>query len=607
MSRESEATAQLAPCPHCGKQHDEDSLRCPATDMLLPLEGRRLDGKFRFLSALGSGGMATVYLAVNERVDREVAIKFLRPEVGRDNESVARFRSEAKAAGRIGNTHICEILDLGESPIGPYIVMERLRGIDLAALIRRQTRLAPGYAVRVVRHALEGLAAAHEAGIVHRDLKPGNVFLHRTDGGETIIKLMDFGVSKFLDGSGEAETASGILLGTPEYMAPEQLEGAHKIGPAADIWAMGAILYRAITGHQVFSGPNLAAVLRAMAVDDVRPLSELVTGVPAGLEQVIHHCLQRDPEARYPSAKALSDALAPFEEIDAEVVPIEQPPRVVELPSSELEQIGDASSSPPTQLWKESDEDASSEPVVAAPVEVPVEAPVEVVARKPGRIWIAVGLLAAVAGAVAVMLWLERERDDRSGDSPTDPAEIVETTGEIATSEQPLADQETGGPTAAEETGGAAVVDESGQADESGQPDETGADEGAAEDTDEAETEGTNTGPRIEATDRPPPPGTTRGGDYITPLSPGAATDLASAKRECEALASKAHAGVSNWSLANPTQLRQFIGNAQVKRSRYWTSALHDGRALVFTLPQGKKASEKADRKIARPLCVAKY
>src|SRR5690606_19329687 len=125
MSREAEATAKLAPCPQCGELHGEDLLRCPSTDILLPLEGRRLDGKFRFLSSLGSGGMASVYLAVNERVDREVAIKFLRPDIGRDPEAVARFRSEAKAAGRIGNRHICEILDLGDSPIGPYIVMER--------------------------------------------------------------------------------------------------------------------------------------------------------------------------------------------------------------------------------------------------------------------------------------------------------------------------------------------------------------------------------------------------------------------------------------------------------------------------------------------------
>jgi serine/threonine-protein kinase len=590
MSREHEATAQLAPCPHCGKRHEEDQLRCPSTDMLLPLEGRRLDGKFRFLSALGSGGLASVYLAVNERVDREVAIKFLRPEIGRDGEAVARFRSEAKAAGRIGNVHICEILDLGESPIGPYIVMERLRGIDLAALIRRQTRLAPGYAVRIVRHALEGLAAAHEAGIVHRDLKPGNVFLHRTDSGDTIVKLMDFGVSKFLDGSGEAETASGILLGTPEYMAPEQLEGAHKIGPAADIWAMGAILYRAITGHQVFSGPNLAAVLRSMAVDEVRDLSTLVGGVPPELEQVIHRCLQRDPTARFPSAQALSDALAPFEELEGEVIPLApQPVKSIDLPIAEIEEaeVGEHESSEPgTQLWQD---ESNKAPVV--------EATPAVVQRKRRGVWIAGGLLIAAAAAWGGAMVLEHQRGEQSkqGGNEALAAEGEESeSGESVPAGDLPSEAEKGetgaGETGAGETGAVA-------------PDDSSDDETESEP--ESETEDHE--PYEGGTDRPPPPGTLRGGAYITPSTPGATTDLAGAKRDCEGLAASSYAGQSDWTLANPVQLRKFIAHPEIKRSRYWTTALHAGRALVFSLPQGKKASEKADRKIARPLCVAKY
>ena len=541
--------------------------------MLLPLEGRRLVGKFRFLSSLGSGGMASVYLAVNELVDREVAIKFLRPEVGRDPEAVARFRSEAKAAGRIGNAHICEILDFGESPIGPYIVMERLRGIDLAALIRRQTRLAPGYAVRVVRHALEGLAAAHEAGIVHRDLKPANVFLHRTANGETTVKLMDFGVSKFLDGTGEAETVSGILLGTPEYMAPEQLEGAHKIGPPADIWAMGAILYRGITGHQVFSGPNLAAVLRSMALDEVTPVSQLVSGLPPELEAVIHRCLAGDVGARYPSAQALSAALEPFEALDIEVVPLAVPAKIRAAPIS--------SSDPPdapTHVWKEAEA---------------AEVAAKVVPRKRGRLWAASGLLVLAALALGVALAFGPGRTESEPGEPRQLAgsEAVEAPaagdgGEV----EPVEPVEPVEDTGATETGDPAeqlMLDD---------PDPEADDEG----DDDA-------GPQARGTDRPPPAGTLRAGAYITPRTPGSAVDFISAKRHCEGLASKSYAGVSGWALANPSQLRKFIGNNQVKRSRYWTSAVHDGHALVFTLAAGKKSSEKIDRKIARPLCVTKY
>jgi serine/threonine protein kinase len=582
---------KLASCQECGEVHGEDSLRCPTTDVMLPLEGRRLDGKFRFLSALGSGGMASVYLALNERVDREVAIKFLRPEVGRDAESVARFRSEAKAAGRIGNRHICEILDLGDSPIGPYIVMERLRGVDLAALIRRQVRLAPGYAVRVVRHALEGLAAAHAAGIVHRDLKPGNIFLHRTDSGDTIVKLMDFGVSKFMDGTGEAQTASGILLGTPEYMAPEQLEGAHKIGPTADIWAMGAILYRAITGHQVFSGPNLAAVIKSMALDDVTPMSELVEGVPPELEAVIHRCLERSVPSRYQTAEQLSDALAPFEDVEGEIIPIVEPgqSRSVQVSSIPVLDADPVPHEQTTEFEVEPDPDSLpvGPPVVAAPA-----APAPQPRRRRGLL-LSVLVLLAVGVALAVTFgpeWFARD-EVLAEPSHSDPDHSEHGT-ESGSVPHDL-------PSSAETGGVAARTDESDTGDE-GEDESEGASEG--------ETGEHESGPNQPfGTERPAPAGTFRAGLYISPNEPGPTTDLAGAKQHCDSLAARQFAGVSKWSLANPAELAKFTGSRELKRGRYWTTALHDGRAAVYSKPGGKKSSERADRKLARPLCVTKY
>lgn len=554
---------------------------------MLPLEGRRLDGKFRFLSTLGAGGMASVYLAINERVDREVAIKFLRPEVGRDPESVARFRSEAKAAGRIGNRHICEILDLGDSPIGPYIVMERLRGVDLAALIRRQVRLAPGYAVRVVRHALEGLAAAHAAGIVHRDLKPGNIFLHRTDHGDTIVKLMDFGVSKFLDGTGEAQTASGILLGTPEYMAPEQLEGAHKIGPPADIWAMGAILYRAITGHQVFSGPSLGAVIKSMALDEVRPMSELVEGVPPELEQVIHRCLERSVPARYQTPEELSEALAPFEDLEVEVIPIVDPGAARSVELSSIPIVTADPRAPEHTLEFDADPDPDSQSVpVGPPV---VAAPVAAAPEPRGRVrFVWVALVAAVAIVVTVIVM----QQVGGSEDVVEPAPVVE----------PDQARETGSVTPAP-----ATTDETGELVDVEL--ETGeAETGEAETEADAETGEREAGPSQPiATERPAPTGTFRAGLYISPNDPGPTTDLAGAKQHCAALAARRFAGEDSWSLANPAELSRFNGSRELKRGRYWTTALHDGRAAVYSMPAGKKSSEKADRKIARPLCVTKY
>jgi len=588
----------LARCPHCGEDHDEDALRCPATDMMLPLEGRRLDEKFRFLSALGTGGMASVYLAVNERVDREVAIKFLRPEVARDSEAVARFRSEARAAGRIGNRHICEILDLGDSPIGPYIVMERLRGVDLADLIRQQTRLQPGYAVRVVRHALEGLAAAHEAGIVHRDLKPGNIFLHRDHHGDTIVKLMDFGVSKFLDGSNEAQTASGILLGTPEYMAPEQLEGAHKIGPAADIFAMGAILYRAISGRHVFAGENLAAVLRAMALDEVTPLSRFVEGLPEGLEAIIHRCLARDIEARYQTTAELSEALAPFEVFEGEVTPIVEPPQTREIESNMVIEAG-ASPPPP--------------PPPAAPVKPPAPsggtagdvsatAAAGAVEAQPAPARSNTGLklvLAVVVSAALAFLAARLLMDEPAPAKQPTPDAGAAVDGGSETGELGDVPADLGGAADAGllELHGAGGTETGGT--------ETGGTE--AGETETGGTEGGRINAYVSGAERSPPSGTFRAGAYISPNEPSGTTDLAGAIDYCEKLAAQSYAGQSDWKLANPAELAKFIGNSTVKRARYWTTALHKGRAWTYTLPKGSKSSDKASTRRARALCVTKY
>ncbi|MBC8072810.1 MAG: serine/threonine protein kinase, partial [Deltaproteobacteria bacterium] len=305
--------AALPACPQCGAAHPASVLRCPETDVMLPLGGRLLDGRFQLIECIGRGGMASVWLARNVRVDRLVAIKLIRPEVARDDDMVARFRAEARAAGRIGNPNICDILDSGRSPIGPYIVMEALKGASLGELLAQEGRLAAPVAVMLVREALRGLSAAHRAGIVHRDLKPENIFLHRPEGSEPKVKLMDFGVAKFTDGSGEVRTEHGALLGTPEYMAPEQFRGAALAEPRTDIWAMGAILYRALTGKNAFGGPTVAATLLMVASDQPAPLRGLAPDVPEGLVDVVMRCLDKDPERRYADVAALDAALAPFD------------------------------------------------------------------------------------------------------------------------------------------------------------------------------------------------------------------------------------------------------------------------------------------------------
>jgi serine/threonine-protein kinase len=302
--------AALAPCRSCGRVYPADRLQCPQDGALLPLEGRLLDNKFRLDRKIGDGGMASVWQATNTFVHRSVALKLMHARFASDAELLGRFRNEASAAGRIGSPHICDVLDFGTSEIGPYIVLELLEGASLAELIQTHRRLDPGLAVWIVRQALTGLAAAHKAGIVHRDLKPENIYLCRAIRGQWVVKLMDFGISKFAH---HFLTAAGATMGTPHYMAPEQLQGASRVDARADLWSIGVILYEAITGVQLFARQNVADALVALRSYQPPPLGQYLPTAPRGLAEVITRCLQRETKNRYASAEALLADLAPFE------------------------------------------------------------------------------------------------------------------------------------------------------------------------------------------------------------------------------------------------------------------------------------------------------
>ena len=302
--------AALAPCRSCGRVYPAERLQCPQDGTLLPLEGRLLDNKFRLDRKIGDGGMASVWQATNTFVHRSVALKLMHARFASDAELLGRFRNEASAAGKIGSDHICDVLDFGTSEIGPYIVLELLEGASLAELIQTHRRLDPGLAVWIVRQALTGLAAAHKAGIVHRDLKPENIYLCRAIRGQWLVKLMDFGISKFAH---HFLTAAGATMGTPHYMAPEQLQGASRVDARADLWSIGVILYEAMTGVQLFARTNVAEALVALRTYQPPPLGQYLPDAPRGLAEVVTRCLQREPKNRYASAEALLADLAPFE------------------------------------------------------------------------------------------------------------------------------------------------------------------------------------------------------------------------------------------------------------------------------------------------------
>ncbi len=312
------------------------------------LSGTVLAGKFRLISKLGEGGMSTVWKAENTLVHKTVAIKLMHPEYARNPRTLDRFRNEATSAGRIGEAHICDILDFGQSELGPFIVMEMLTGESFAELLERCGRIDPGLAVMLIRQGLLGLSAAHKAGIIHRDLKPENLFLHYPEPGHLVVKLMDFGISKFTEEMGGGKTGANVLMGTPEYMSPEQAEGAANVDERTDVWAMGVMLYRAISGRDPFRGATLAATLLAVTTKDPPPLEQVVPGLPPGLAAIVQACISKSVDARYASSDALSDALRPFEAPPGTLPPPEGGEAAAAVGSPTLPSTAQAAPSLPT-------------------------------------------------------------------------------------------------------------------------------------------------------------------------------------------------------------------------------------------------------------------
>jgi serine/threonine protein kinase len=265
-------------------------------------------GRYRITALVGEGGMGSVYLAVQPAIGSRVAIKVLSEQCARDAELLERFFAEAKAVNLIRHEHIVSVLDLATLPDGrPYIVMEYIEGQTLAAMVRGKA--APlGGVMSVMGEVLSALAAAHAIGIVHRDLKPDNVLVTA----EGHAKVLDFGIAKLAPGLHDASsrTKTGALLGTPAYMAPEQISGAGSVDARADIYAAGILLYEAVTGRVPFSGGSIFDVMRAQVEQTPAPPRSLRADLPEPIEAVILTALQKDPALRFQSAQAMAQALA---------------------------------------------------------------------------------------------------------------------------------------------------------------------------------------------------------------------------------------------------------------------------------------------------------
>ncbi|MBI2897316.1 MAG: serine/threonine protein kinase [Deltaproteobacteria bacterium] len=283
------------------------------------LVGKIISGKYLVLGRLGTGGMGTIYDCENVAVGRKVALKVLNPLHKARAEAVGRFEREARAAARIGHPNIIDVLDLGRTDDGvPYIVMERLSGEDLFALLDRSGPLQPALAIDIIGQVLGALGAAHAAGIVHRDLKPDNVFLARRGPRADFVKVLDFGVAKFHDAAlGETRrlTRDGSVLGTPSYMSPEQAAGSRDIDARSDLYSVGALLYEMLSGTLAYEGENYNEVIAAIITREPRPLREVAPWVTEGLAAVISRAMARDPNARFQTAAELQAALEPYSDV----------------------------------------------------------------------------------------------------------------------------------------------------------------------------------------------------------------------------------------------------------------------------------------------------
>ncbi len=300
-------------CPSCGTDNEEGRAACKACEASLTAptvivvpQGLQLGAvfhdRYEILASLGEGGMGIVYKARDRSLDEVVAIKVLRPDFARDPLMAQRFKSEIRLARRVRHRNVCGIHDFGESDGLLYISMEFVEGVDLKRIVRKQGPLPLDRAYDVTLQVAAGLRAVHDAGIIHRDLKTPNIMLEPSG----VARLMDFGIAKREDAEGGV-TVTGQVVGTPEYMSPEQAQG-RKVDARTDVYALGIVTYEIFTGHVPFRGDTpISTILKH--INDPPPLDgPPAERLPPSLREVLRRALAKDPAERFPSASAFAEA-----------------------------------------------------------------------------------------------------------------------------------------------------------------------------------------------------------------------------------------------------------------------------------------------------------
>ena len=275
------------------------------------LTGAVLSRRWRLLQKVGDGGMGEVYAAEPVDGGARVAIKVLRPEFLGEATVLSRFLEEGSLATRLIHPNIARMLECATAEDGsPYLVMELLEGVPLGAYMQNGARIPLAQAVPILQGILAGLAAAHAQGVVHRDLKPDNVFLTRGPGGTFVVKVLDFGIAKVMDAAGGmgSRTRTGMLLGTPAYMSPEQVKSARDVDARADLWSAGVMFYEMLTGRVAFPAPTEYARLAAVMTAEPEPI-ERVDSALAAVGPFIARTLRKNRDDRFPSALDMARGL----------------------------------------------------------------------------------------------------------------------------------------------------------------------------------------------------------------------------------------------------------------------------------------------------------
>jgi serine/threonine-protein kinase len=290
----------------------------------VPRAGESIDGKFVVERVIGMGGMGVVLAARHAQLGQSVAIKVLRREAIASTDSVERFLREARAAAGLQSAHVVRVTDVGTLASGvPYMVMEHLVGTDLQRMLEERRQLPLDETVDYVLQAMEAVAEAHTLGLVHRDLKPANLFVTRTPDGSPLVKVLDFGISKVMEGGPMSQpslTATTTIMGSPLYMSPEQVRSSKNVDARTDVWALGVILHELLAGAPPFQAETMTGLCARIVADPPEVLRARRPDVPTAFESVVTRCLDKDAAKRFQTVGELAVALRPFASAEGKMV-----------------------------------------------------------------------------------------------------------------------------------------------------------------------------------------------------------------------------------------------------------------------------------------------